>query len=344
VAGKRKTTTLALVPLSAEPPEGAALLLEDREYEGYRTMYAEAVAVCQSFNLEAPIKDRAAASVATDALVAIARICADLEARRLAKTTPLRRMIDTWQTLFARPQDVLREVEAVLKKKIAAYITAEEEAKAQAEAAARKKEEEAQIRQAEAMAKLNEALDAQDAAMAEETAEGQPAAPPAEVLEAVATAQAAVQEASLDVMEHRIAGNMQVPVRGFKTDDGTVSAVPVWTYDVVKIEDVPREFLAVEVDHRSVMAAIGRGVRDIPGLAIFEGEAGADDAPPRGPVPGVEQREKEDVMPFGIGGPELLVIFAIVALFWGGQKAAALGKGLGEGIRNFRKGLRGDDD
>ncbi len=50
-----------------------------------------------------------------------------------------------------------------------------------------------------------------------------------------------------------------------------------------------------------------------------------------------------------LGLPELLVIFVILVLLFGAAKIPMLGKGLGEGIRNFRKGLRGgggngDDD
>jgi Sec-independent protein translocase protein TatA len=39
---------------------------------------------------------------------------------------------------------------------------------------------------------------------------------------------------------------------------------------------------------------------------------------------------------------EVLFIFAIVLLFWGPARLGGLGKGFGEGIRNFRKSLRGD--
>ena len=40
---------------------------------------------------------------------------------------------------------------------------------------------------------------------------------------------------------------------------------------------------------------------------------------------------------------ELLVILAIILVLFGASKIPALGKGLGEGIRNFKKGLGGDD-
>lgn len=39
---------------------------------------------------------------------------------------------------------------------------------------------------------------------------------------------------------------------------------------------------------------------------------------------------------------ELLVILAIILVLFGASKLPALGKGLGEGIRNFKKGLGGD--
>jgi len=44
-----------------------------------------------------------------------------------------------------------------------------------------------------------------------------------------------------------------------------------------------------------------------------------------------------------IGLPELLVIFLIVLVVFGAGKLPQLGKGIGEGIRNFRTSLKGDD-
>lgn len=45
-----------------------------------------------------------------------------------------------------------------------------------------------------------------------------------------------------------------------------------------------------------------------------------------------------------IGLPELLLILAIVVILFGSTKIPQLGKGIGEGIRNLKKGLRSSDD
>ncbi len=46
-----------------------------------------------------------------------------------------------------------------------------------------------------------------------------------------------------------------------------------------------------------------------------------------------------------LGLPELLIILAIVVLIFGVNKLPRLGKGLGEGIRNFKDSIKsGKDD
>jgi sec-independent protein translocase protein TatA len=45
----------------------------------------------------------------------------------------------------------------------------------------------------------------------------------------------------------------------------------------------------------------------------------------------------------GLGGPELLFIFLLALVLFGGKKVGDLGKGLGEGIRNFKKALNEDE-
>ena len=48
--------------------------------------------------------------------------------------------------------------------------------------------------------------------------------------------------------------------------------------------------------------------------------------------------------PMGLGLPEVLVIAAVAVLLFGGKKVGELGKGLGEGIRNFKIAVKGDEE
>jgi sec-independent protein translocase protein TatA len=43
-----------------------------------------------------------------------------------------------------------------------------------------------------------------------------------------------------------------------------------------------------------------------------------------------------------LGLPELLLILLIVVIIFGASKLPQLGRGLGEGIKNFRNSLKGD--
>ena len=44
-----------------------------------------------------------------------------------------------------------------------------------------------------------------------------------------------------------------------------------------------------------------------------------------------------------IGGLEILIILGVVLLLFGAGRIADIGKGLGEGIRNFKKGIKDED-
>ena len=44
------------------------------------------------------------------------------------------------------------------------------------------------------------------------------------------------------------------------------------------------------------------------------------------------------------GLTEILLILVVALLFFGTSRIADIGKGLGEGIKNFKKGLKDDDD
>ncbi len=46
----------------------------------------------------------------------------------------------------------------------------------------------------------------------------------------------------------------------------------------------------------------------------------------------------------GLGAPELIVIALIALLLFGAGRIADIGKGLGQGIKNFKQGLKEADD
>lgn len=45
-----------------------------------------------------------------------------------------------------------------------------------------------------------------------------------------------------------------------------------------------------------------------------------------------------------MGFTEILILAVIIIVVFGSSKIPQLGKGLGEGIRNFKKGMRGEGD
>ena len=47
---------------------------------------------------------------------------------------------------------------------------------------------------------------------------------------------------------------------------------------------------------------------------------------------------------FNLGGGELLLIFAILLLLFGGAKLPGLARGLGQSIKEFKKASREDDE
>ena len=49
-------------------------------------------------------------------------------------------------------------------------------------------------------------------------------------------------------------------------------------------------------------------------------------------------------MPFRIGVPELLLILVIVILLFGVGRIGKIAGEIGSGIRNFREGLKGDEE
>ena len=47
---------------------------------------------------------------------------------------------------------------------------------------------------------------------------------------------------------------------------------------------------------------------------------------------------------FGLGATEIILILIIVLLVFGANRLPQLGAGVGKGIRNFKKSLKGEDE
>jgi sec-independent protein translocase protein TatA len=46
----------------------------------------------------------------------------------------------------------------------------------------------------------------------------------------------------------------------------------------------------------------------------------------------------------GLSGTELMVVLGVAVLLFGGKKLGDVGKGLGEGIKNFKHAMKFEDD
>ena len=61
--------------------------------------------------------------------------------------------------------------------------------------------------------------------------------------------------------------------------------------------------------------------------------------------PKIALAREEEAGVFGLGGPEIIIVLALGLVLFGAKKLPELGKGLGTGLREFKKGvgdLRGD--
>ena len=47
---------------------------------------------------------------------------------------------------------------------------------------------------------------------------------------------------------------------------------------------------------------------------------------------------------FRLGMPELVIILIIVFFLFGAKRLPEMGKGIGEGIKNFKKSMKNNDD
>lgn len=182
---------------------------------------------------------------ANAALASVTRLQRSAEERRLFFVKPLKEHVKRIDTLFRAIVEPLEEANGLLRDKIVAY---REQLRKAAEAAQRK--------QVEAIVEA-EQLKTEAQLAAEEGAKNE-----ARMLRQ--DAQAAEEKAL------QLASAATGPSRLMTTGGTTVAARKRWTFQVIDAAAVPREYLGV--NESALRKAVQSGLREIPGVHIFETE------------------------------------------------------------------------
>lgn len=159
------------------------------------------------------------------------------------KIAPHKAEIDAIKAAFEKPLELLAEAQKIARDKLNAYVVAERQIK---EAEAQK----IMAEKAKAAAKELKKLDRKDASAGKFDA----------------VTQAAIHEYTSE-KRAEILADAAKPVDIVQSGDNATVRM-VWDFDIVNIKDVPSEYLTVNTT--VIRSAIRSGVREIPGLKIYQ--------------------------------------------------------------------------
>jgi hypothetical protein len=237
----------------AGPADYEAMLQEARA--SFRTAFGDAVAALKARAEGLEVRDDAAMAEATSLSLGLDRLKRALEKRRKETVDPPNQFVKAVNGAAKFFSDPVTEAISALKAKMTAYQAAlvrEREAAARAEAARR--EAEARAAAEKRAAELRREMEAK-------------AATEAEKAEAEARARAVAEAEAKAALMAAAPPPPEAP-RTVRTEAGAAQLVKKWTFRVSDPALVPREYLAL--DERKVREAIRAGVREIPGLEIYE--------------------------------------------------------------------------
>jgi hypothetical protein len=86
------------------------------------------------------------------------------------------------------------------------------------------------------------------------------------LLEAQAKLDAEAKKAGVEPIKIETAPVVEAP-KNVRTEEGTLFNREVWKFEVVRSEDVPREYLII--DEKAISQAVKNGIREIPGVRIY---------------------------------------------------------------------------
>lgn len=240
--------TVAVI-LSPALAENALQLLEEREYAKL-AMLADEIADVQGRAeqlLAEPIGTALGAHSLNDLLGRGAKAGKELEVLRKARVEPLNREVKNVNALFGAITTGLDELRAKGERHIIAWNRREKARVEREQAEARRRQEEAARAEGEAMARA-------EAARSE-----------VERQEALAAAEWAQQQGT--------SAEWQAPApapRAYRSTEATSFTTERWVFEVVAPDEVPRAYCAPDV--KAIKAAVAAGVREIPGISIYQQE------------------------------------------------------------------------
>lgn len=260
------TNPLEADPLSAEPeteatvyqiPPECAVVIPPRAQELLVNLHARLEMVRKHAD-ELIIHDAETNQVASAKLAILTQSKKQLETKLKELRTPLNSQLKLISMPFNILLDQIKPINTTLGRKVMRY---------QDEVDAREK-----ARQEDEQRRAAEALRAQQAEI-DEQAE-------------MSDSPLARQDSEDIAQEIKDIETVPVKVQATRTSTlaGTVGRQKRWTYEVIELKKVPRKYLAMVVKepkaglqvgwldsgHRLVMAEVNKGVREIPGLRIYQ--------------------------------------------------------------------------
>jgi hypothetical protein len=241
-----RTQAVALV-LSPAQAETALQILEEREYAKLALLAEELHQVQRQATaiLQHPLESALEAHRLNTLLGRGAKVTKELESLRKSRVDPLNAEVRNVNGLFKAVAGVLEDIRAKGERHIIAFTHQERARVQREEAETRRRQEEAARKEAEALAK----------AEAAKTPKAREAA--------LARAEMASREQTAALL-----ATPQAAPRAFRSEEATSFTTERWVFQVVKPEDIPRQYLCP--DEKAIKAAVAAGVREIPGVAITQ--------------------------------------------------------------------------
>ena len=231
-------------PAPTGPPDGGGLALLPKVTQDKVNAIADDIKTMCRMATDVPLASTAEAHVLSDALVSGKQAYKELEASRRALVDPLNAQVKKINKVFEPLTSSLEAFEGRAKRLLGAFQQQDEARTKREQEAARLAQEDAARREADAMAKAEASSGAErQAALAEADAASRLQT------EALVTAPTAA-------------------VRAYKGDMGSTGVRKRWTFEVVKPDFVPRQYMSV--DQIKIRAAVAAGVREIAGVNIYE--------------------------------------------------------------------------